>query len=126
MRNGWISTGAQQLKDIDVKWWRSQIGLVQQEPFLFNDTIYRNVEHGLVGTEWEHAPTEVKSKLVENACKEAFADEFISRLPDVCRLSSPPIPLLAPSSSLLPLHSSHLLNIRLLLTPPLTRVMPPR
>ncbi len=68
---------------MDVKWWRSQIGLVQQEPFLFNETIYRNVEHGLIGTEWEHAPDAEKSRLVKEACREAFADEFISRLPEV-------------------------------------------
>jgi ATP-binding cassette subfamily B (MDR/TAP) protein 1 len=33
---GSISTCGNQLGDIDIKWWRSQIGLVQQEPFLFN------------------------------------------------------------------------------------------
>lgn len=27
------------LGNIELKWWRSQIGLVQQEPFIFNDTI---------------------------------------------------------------------------------------
>jgi ABC-type glutathione transport system ATPase component len=56
---------------------------VQQEPFLFNDSIYRNVEHGLVGTEWEDAPLETKKTLVKQACSEAFADEFIDRLPEV-------------------------------------------
>ncbi|KAH8902161.1 P-loop containing nucleoside triphosphate hydrolase protein [Coniochaeta sp. PMI_546] len=82
LRNGVISTGGRSLKDIDLKWWRSQIGLVQQEPFLFNDSIYRNVEHGLVGTEWENAPLETKKDLVKQACTEAFADEFINRLPE--------------------------------------------
>ena len=38
------------LKNMDLGWWRPQIGLVQQEPFLFDDTIERNVEYGLVGT----------------------------------------------------------------------------
>jgi ABC-type multidrug transport system fused ATPase/permease subunit len=82
-RNGTISTGGVNLKDIDLKWWRSQIGLVQQEPFLFNDTILKNVQYGLIGTEWEHADEETKRELVEAACKEAFADEFITRLPEV-------------------------------------------
>jgi ABC-type multidrug transport system fused ATPase/permease subunit len=62
---------------------------VQQEPFLFNDSIYRNVEHGLVGTEWEDAPLETKKELVKQACTEAFADEFIERLPDVCDCRGP-------------------------------------
>jgi len=50
---------------------------------LFNDTISKNVEYGLVGTEWEYGTQRQKRKLVEKACKEAFADEFISRLPEV-------------------------------------------
>lgn len=66
-----------------MKWWRSQIGLVQQEPFLFNDTIYKNVEYGLIGTEWEDETHEKKQELVKQACEEAFADEFIRRLPEV-------------------------------------------
>ena len=88
LRNGSITTGDRSLKDIDLKWWRSQIGLVQQEPFLFNDSIYRNVEHGLVGTQWENAPLETKKDLVKQACAEAFADEFIDRLPEVSRYTS--------------------------------------
>ncbi|ORY63890.1 ABC transporter-like protein [Pseudomassariella vexata] len=81
-RNGFIQTGGKNLHELDLKWWRSQIGLVQQEPFLFNDTILNNVAFGLVGTDWERAPHDKKRELVEQACKEAFADEFISRLPE--------------------------------------------
>ena len=80
---GSITTAGQPLDDIDLKWWRCQIGLVQQEPFLFNDTIYQNVAYGLVGSPWENEPEERKRVLVKEACKEAFADEFIDRLPDV-------------------------------------------
>lgn len=80
---GSIITSGNNLDEIDVKWWRSQIGLVQQEPFLFNDSIYNNVMHGLVGTQWEHEPLSVKQKLAEEACQEAFASEFIEKLPDV-------------------------------------------
>ncbi|KAJ4414176.1 hypothetical protein N0V82_008078 [Gnomoniopsis sp. IMI 355080] len=79
---GRIVTSGHNLDEIDVKWWRSQIGLVQQEPFLFNDSIYNNVMHGLVGTQWEHEPLSVKQKLAEEACQEAFAAEFIDKLPD--------------------------------------------
>lgn len=80
--SGSISTCGHELDEINLKWWRSQIGLVQQEPFLFNDTIIRNVAHGLVGTQWENESEEKKRELVMEACKEAFADEFIDRLPD--------------------------------------------
>ncbi|PBP25821.1 P-loop containing nucleoside triphosphate hydrolase protein [Diplocarpon rosae] len=62
-RNGTVSTGGRKLHEIDLKWWRSQIGLVQQEPFLFNDTIYKNVEYGLIGTEWESEPALTKRDL---------------------------------------------------------------
>lgn len=84
--SGSISTSGHQLDEIELRWWRSQIGLVQQEPFLFNDTIYTNVANGLVGSQWEHEPEEAKRKLVEEACKEAFADEFIDKLPAVRRI----------------------------------------
>ncbi|KAI7764789.1 hypothetical protein LZL87_003994 [Fusarium oxysporum] len=79
---GRISTCGHSLDDINVKWWRSQIGLVQQEPFLFNDTIYSNVLNGLIGTKWENEPDEKKREMVHEACKEAFADEFIEKLPE--------------------------------------------
>lgn len=86
--SGSVSTSGHSLDEIDLKWWRSQIGLVQQEPFLFNDTIYSNVANGLVGSEWEHEPEEKKRELVKEACREAFADEFIDKLPTV----GPPAP----------------------------------
>lgn len=78
---GSVIVGSHEIQDLDLKWWRSQIGLVQQEPFSFNDTIYKNVEYGLVGSRWENETDEVKKKLIEDACREAFADEFIHRLP---------------------------------------------
>jgi ATP-binding cassette subfamily B (MDR/TAP) protein 1 len=81
---GSILVGGHNLDSLELKWWRSQIGLVQQEPFIFNDTIFRNVEYGLIGSKWEHEDDETKKSLVEDACKEAFADEFITRLPLVC------------------------------------------
>lgn len=83
---GNIFAGEHDLTHLDLKWWRSQIGLVQQTPFLFDDSIFNNVAFGLIGTKWEHETHEVKQRLVEKACKQAFADEFIKRLPEV-RLS---------------------------------------
>ncbi|KAH7170587.1 P-loop containing nucleoside triphosphate hydrolase protein [Dactylonectria macrodidyma] len=79
---GSISAAGQPLDKIDTKWWRSQIGLVQQEPFLFNDTIYQNVAYGLIGSEWADESDEKKRELVREACKEAFADEFVDKLPE--------------------------------------------
>lgn len=78
---GSIFVGSHDLATVDLKWWRSQIGLVQQEPFVFNDTIGNNVEYGLIGSQWENEDLQTKKSLVQQACKEAFADEFISKLP---------------------------------------------
>lgn len=80
---GVVTVGGHNLEELDLKWWRAQIGLVQQEPFLFNDTIFKNVANGLVGTKFEDAPEEKKRELVKEACQEAYADEFINRLPEV-------------------------------------------
>ena len=80
--SGNIFVGQHNIETLDRKWWRSQIGLVQQEPFLFNETIQNNVARGLIGSQWQDEPGAKKQKLVEEACKEAFADEFIRRLPD--------------------------------------------
>ncbi|KAL6231862.1 hypothetical protein BDW75DRAFT_31362 [Aspergillus navahoensis] len=78
---GCIKVNDRNINDLDLKWWRAQIGLVQQEPYVFNDTVYNNVAFGLIGSRWEDASEEVRKSLVERACKEAFVDEFVQRLP---------------------------------------------
>ncbi|KAH7071899.1 leptomycin B resistance protein pmd1 [Paraphoma chrysanthemicola] len=78
---GSVKVGDTDLRNVDLKWWRSQIGLVQQEPFLFNDTLYNNIVFGLCGTQYQDLPKEEKMKMVEEACREAYAEEFICRLP---------------------------------------------
>ncbi|KAM6534715.1 hypothetical protein FALCPG4_004341 [Fusarium falciforme] len=78
---GSVTTCSHSLDEIDVKWWRSQMRLVQQEPLLFNDTTYENVARGLIGSRWEEEAEEVKRGLVKKAYQEAFADEVIDKLP---------------------------------------------
>ena len=78
---GAILIGGVDLRNIDLKWFRSQIGLVQQEPFLFNDTLFNNVVFGLCGTSLNDATKEEKMVMVEEACREAYAEEFINKLP---------------------------------------------
>jgi ATP-binding cassette subfamily B (MDR/TAP) protein 1 len=84
LTDGRVLVDGHNIKDLDVKWWRSQVGLVQQEPFLFHDSIYQNVAYGLIGSKWENETDVKKQELVAAACKEAYADEFIERLPEVC------------------------------------------
>ncbi|PVI03056.1 ABC transporter-like protein [Periconia macrospinosa] len=82
LRNGTITVAGHNIEEFDLKWWRSQIGLVQQEPFLFNGTIFENVSYGLIGTKWENETEVKKRQLVVEACKDAFAHDFISRMPN--------------------------------------------
>jgi ATP-binding cassette, subfamily B (MDR/TAP), member 1 len=79
---GQITLGEYDVREVGLKWWRSQIGLVQQEPFLFNDTIFNNVAAGLTGTIWEDSDTATRLQRVQDACREAYADEFIRALPN--------------------------------------------
>ncbi|TDZ38963.1 ABC transporter BEA3 [Colletotrichum spinosum] len=78
---GCINIGGVNLDELDMQWWRSQIGLVQQEPFLFNDTIFANVANGLVGTPWEREPEFRRREMVQQACMEANAHEFVCQMP---------------------------------------------
>lgn len=80
--NGSIELDGNDIKTPNVRWLRSQIGLVQQEPVLFNDTIYNNISHGLYGTPMNDLPEEDKRNLVRDACIEANADIFIRELPE--------------------------------------------
>lgn len=50
---------------------------------LFNGTIFENVRHGLVGTEWEFLTEKEQLPIIEEACKLANAHEFISNLSNV-------------------------------------------
>ncbi|KAF2669087.1 multidrug resistance protein 2 [Microthyrium microscopicum] len=81
-RKSGVYVGEMNLSFVDATYWRSNIGLVQQEPFLFNDTIYQNVANGLAGTPHENSHKDVILAMVRKACQEALAEEFIIRLPE--------------------------------------------
>ncbi len=61
------------IRDIDMNFYRSEIGYVQQEPMMFNDTIYQNIAFGCRNPRVED---------VIHAADVANAHSFISRLPD--------------------------------------------
>lgn len=79
---GQILLDDQNIKVLNVKWLRSQIGYVQQEPVLFNDTVFNNVAHGLFGTDLDNLSESKRRELVRSACIEANADDFIMQLPE--------------------------------------------
>ncbi|KAG0045015.1 Multidrug resistance protein 1 [Gryganskiella cystojenkinii] len=73
---GSIQLDGHELKDINVRFLRDSIGLVSQEPVLFNGTIKQNITYGV--RKEQSIPTMSE---IEQACKLANAHEFISRLP---------------------------------------------
>lgn len=79
--SGVIKLDGVDIKELNVRWLRTQIGLVSQEPTLFSTTIQGNVAHGLIGTKYEGASEEIKFSLVEEACIKANADTFINNMP---------------------------------------------
>lgn len=80
--SGVVKLDGHNLKDLNLKWLRNQIGLVSQEPILFATTIKDNVAHGLIGSKFENATEGEKDALIKDACMKANADGFISKLPD--------------------------------------------
>ncbi|GAA5897569.1 hypothetical protein JCM6882_003519 [Rhodosporidiobolus microsporus] len=78
---GSVKLDGVELKDLNVKWLRNQIGLVSQEPTLFATTIAGNIEHGLIGSRFEHETADQKRARVIEAAKLANADGFIAKLP---------------------------------------------
>ncbi|KAL0069818.1 hypothetical protein AAF712_003088 [Marasmius tenuissimus] len=79
---GVVKLDGHDLKTLNLKWLRSQIGLVSQEPTLFATSIRDNVAHGLINTPHEHASADEKFKLIKQACIKSNADGFISKLPE--------------------------------------------
>lgn len=70
------------LRDLNLKWLRTQIGLVSQEPTLFSTDIRSNIAHGLINTPLQHVSEQEKENLIIEAAKMANAHGFISQLPN--------------------------------------------
>lgn len=73
------------IRELNLRWLRTNMRLVQQEPVLFSGSVFDNVAFGLYGTEKGNLSETEQRALVEKACKAAYADEFIERLPKVWR-----------------------------------------
>lgn len=71
--DGTITVGGKDIRTIDMQYYRSHIGYVQQEPMMFHDTIYNNIAYG---------DSSFSVDEVINAADIANAHEFIVRQPD--------------------------------------------
>ena len=65
--------GGQTIRSLNLKWMRSNIGVVSQEPVLFDTTIAENIRFG---------KEDATDEEIERAAKEANAHNFISQLPE--------------------------------------------
>ena len=72
--SGQVTMDGHDVKDLNVKWLRQQIGVVSQEPVLFNMTVRQNL---LMGVQKEVSQNEIIA-----SCKEANCHGFITQLPD--------------------------------------------
>lgn len=73
MQQGSLEFSGHDVRSLQVRWYRDQIGYVGQEPTLFNDTIGNNISYG--------APSATQAQ-VEEAAKMANAHEFIMSFPE--------------------------------------------
>jgi ATP-binding cassette subfamily B (MDR/TAP) protein 1 len=71
--SGSVSLDGHDIRDLNLRWLRSNIGVVSQEPVLFNMTIKQNLLMG--------ATNEVTEEEVVEACKKANCYNFITQLP---------------------------------------------
>jgi len=70
---GTIYVDGHDAREYDLRSWRSQIGMVLQEPFLFHGSICENVAYGRA---------DASEREIIEAAKAANAHEFIMHLPD--------------------------------------------
>jgi len=52
--SGEVMLDGNEISSLNLKWLRSKISIVSQDPVLFSVTIYESIAHGLVGTKYEH------------------------------------------------------------------------
>ncbi|KAH9870996.1 hypothetical protein J1614_006570 [Plenodomus biglobosus] len=79
--SGTVYLDGTDIRQLNLTWLRTNIRLVQQEPVLFSGTVYDNVVFGLLGTEKASFSQQEQRALVEKACEDAYATEFINQLP---------------------------------------------
>ena len=70
---GSIKIDDQDIREVTLESLRKQIGIVMQEPYLFNDTIEENLRYG---------KSDATEEEIIKACKAAYIHDFIMTLPE--------------------------------------------
>ncbi|CAK7231951.1 hypothetical protein SCUCBS95973_008097 [Sporothrix curviconia] len=78
---GTITLDGHRLEDLNVRWLRTNMRLVQQEPVLFSGTVFENVAYGLAAGMSSPQDAEKRRQLVVDACRAAYAHDFVEALP---------------------------------------------
>ena len=82
---GSLTLDGSEIKDLNIRWLRSQVGIVSQEPVLFDTTIAENIRYGANFRD-------VSDEEIVEAAKAANIHTFIESLPQV--YISPSLPSL--------------------------------
>lgn len=80
--SGSIKLDGRPIDTLNLNWLRRNVRLVQQEPVLFQGSVFENIAHGLVGSRWGSSSREEQMAQVQEAAKIAFAHDFITELPE--------------------------------------------
>lgn len=74
--SGVVKVDGVALSDLNLRWLRSQLGIVSQEPILFDDSISDNIRYGA-------NDRQVTDNEIIEAAKSANINDFIQSLPQV-------------------------------------------
>ncbi|KAB8239515.1 ABC transporter ATP-binding protein [Aspergillus alliaceus] len=79
--SGTVMLDGRDVQTLNLRWLRRQLALVDQNPVLFNASIFENIQYGCSGTLDRLSEAEKYQKVTE-ASKKANAHDFIMALPD--------------------------------------------
>lgn len=71
---GSVTIDGNDVRALDLRWLRTHIGYVQQEPQLFGMTVRENITYGI--------DRDITDKEIEDVCREANAFDFVDAWPD--------------------------------------------
>lgn len=77
-QSGGVYLDGVDIRELNLKWVRSHIAAVSQEPVLFSGTIRDNILYGLNSDEDENLANEHFERVVE----QSYVDDFVKTLPD--------------------------------------------